>query len=113
MTSRDLPQVRITLPDVAGRLAILKVHSRRLKLAKGVDLRAVAEATAQYSGAELAALANEAAIRAVRRTSDEVTQEDFLSAASSFSAARRRVPSVESLLPAWARGGSTDPEASK
>ena len=89
--------VRISLPDVAGRLAILRVHTRRLSLGPSVDLKAVAEVTGQYSGAELAALANEAAIRAVRRSAEELTQEDFLSAANSFSTARRRMPSVESL----------------
>ena len=104
--------VRISLPDAAGRLAILRVHTRRLKLGSSVELRMVAEATAGYSGAELAAVANEAAIRAVRRSSDELVQEDFLSAVSTFNTARRRVPSVESLLPkTWFGGG--DPDAPK
>lgn len=57
--------VRINLPDEAGRLDILQVHTRKLTLGPNVDLQAVAEATPLYSGAELAALSNEAAIRAV------------------------------------------------
>ncbi len=59
--------VRISLPDTAGRLAILKVHTRKLSLGPDVDLAAVADDTPSFTGAELAALANEAAIRAVRR----------------------------------------------
>jgi len=105
--------VRINLPDAAGRLAVLNVHTRRLKLDPSVDLRAVAEATPQYSGAELAALANEAAIRAVRRSSNVLVQSDFISAANQFTAARRRLPGVESLLPKQWRGFGGDPDPPK
>jgi len=91
--------VRINLPDEAGRLAILKVHTRKLTLSPNVDLQAVAEATPFYSGAELAALANEAAIRAVRRASNAVIQADFNDAVATFTASRRKMPSVDSLIP--------------
>ena len=107
--------VRINLPDASGRLDILRVHTRRLSLGPSVDLKAVAEVTAQYSGAELAALANEAAIRAVRRSSEELNQQDFLTAADAFSTARRRMPSVESLArdaSKWFGGGEQPPNGS-
>ena len=55
-------QVIISLPDIVGREAILKVHTRKIKLAKEVDLKAVARQTPGFSGADLANLANEAAL---------------------------------------------------
>ena len=64
-----------------------------------LNIPAIAEATAGYSGAELAALTNEAAIRAVRRSSSELTQRGFLDAIATFNLARRRLPSVESFIP--------------
>ena len=91
--------VRINLPDEAGRLAILRVHTRKLSLAPDVDLSLIAEATASYSGAELAALANEAAIRTVRRSTQLVAQADFVGAINTFNAGRRRLPSMDALLP--------------
>ena len=91
--------VRIGLPDEVGRLAILRVHTRKLQLGSDVDLRAVAFASVGYSGAEIAALANEAAIRAVRRSSEQLCQADFTDALMTFNTARRRLPSVESLIP--------------
>jgi len=103
--------VRIELPSERGRAAILRVHTRKLQLAPSVSLAAIAEATPAYSGAELAALANEAAIRAVRRSSSELTQADFLAAIETFNSSRRRLPSVESLIPSelkkqqWWPGG--------
>jgi len=91
--------VRINLPDEAGRAAILAVHTKKLKLDRDVDLSKIAEATPSYSGAELAALANEAAIRAVRRgSSNIVNQADFLSAADTFNSGRGRIPSVDRLF---------------
>lgn len=91
--------VRIDLPSESGRADILRVHTRKLDLGSTVNIPAIAEATAGYSGAELAALTNEAAIRAVRRSSSELTQRDFLDAIATFNLARRRLPSVESLIP--------------
>ena len=94
--------MRINLPDDEGRLAILRVHTRKLSLGADVDLKLIAAATASYSGAELAALANEAAIRSVRRSTDEVRQADFVDAINTFNAARRRIPSMDALLPGLA-----------
>lgn len=102
--------VRIGLPDETGRTAILAVHTRKLRLAEDVDLKLVAKAIPSYSGAEIAALCNEAAIRAVRRSSELINQADFLNAANTFNMGRGRLPSVDNLLnPAWwqnAQGGS-------
>jgi len=91
--------VRITLPDETGRLAILRVHTRKLQLGADVDLALISASTPSYSGAELAALANEAAIRAVRRSTKQVMQADFVGAINSFNQARRRMPSMDGLLP--------------
>ena len=70
-------QVMVNLPDAAGREQILRVHTRKVKLAEGVDLGIVARATTGFSGAELANLVNEAALIAVRRNHNAVLQEDF------------------------------------
>ncbi|MBI4004023.1 MAG: ATP-dependent zinc metalloprotease FtsH, partial [Candidatus Omnitrophica bacterium] len=69
-------QVVISLPDIVGREAILKVHTRKIKLGKEVDLKSVARQTPGFSGADLANLANEAALLAARRNKEGVdTQE--------------------------------------
>jgi len=70
-------QVLVDRPDLEGREAILRIHSRDVKLGKSVDLRLVARDTPGFVGADLANLVNEAAILAVRRGRDEVEQEDF------------------------------------
>ncbi len=70
-------QVVISLPDINGREAILKVHTRRIKLAKEVDLKSVARQTPGFSGADLANLANEAALLAARLNKDVVTIEEM------------------------------------
>jgi len=59
-------QITVNLPDVRGREAILKVHSKNVKLETGVDLSVIARGTPGYSGAELANLLNEAALLAAR-----------------------------------------------
>lgn len=71
-----------------GRLAILKVHTRKLALGASVDLERLASLTAGCSGADLNALANEAAIRTVRRAGAAVEQTDFEDALKTFYAAR-------------------------
>ncbi|KAJ1459334.1 P-loop containing nucleoside triphosphate hydrolase protein [Pelagophyceae sp. CCMP2097] len=92
--------VRIGLPDEAGRLAILRVHTRKLKFDGDMNLKAVAAATPGFSGAELAALANEAAIRAVRRDSTALTLEDFKGALETSVKARRGFDSIlSSFMP--------------
>jgi cell division protease FtsH len=70
-------QVVIDRPDVKGREAILKVHARKIKLAGYVDLSVIAKATAGFSGAELAAVINEAAILAAMKNKDAVDQSDL------------------------------------
>jgi len=70
-------QVVIDKPDVKGREAILKVHARKIKLAGYVDLTVIAKATAGFSGAELAAVINEAAILAAMKNKDAVDLSDL------------------------------------
>ena len=65
------------LPDLAGREAILKVHAKNIKLDEDIDFKAVARATAGASGAELANIVNEAALRAVRNDRTFVSQTDL------------------------------------
>ena len=71
-------RITIDRPNLAGRLATLQVHTRKIKLAEDVDLKKIALATAGTVGADLANLVNEAALRAVRHGRRLVTQEDLL-----------------------------------
>ena len=71
-------RITIDRPNLAGRLATLQVHTRKIKLAEDVDLKKIALATAGTVGADLANLVNEAALRAVRQGRRLVTQEDLL-----------------------------------
>ena len=71
-------RITIDRPNLAGRLATLQVHTRKIKLAEDVDLKKIALATAGCVGADLANLVNEAALRAVRHGRKLVTQEDLL-----------------------------------
>lgn len=70
-------RVPVELPDLGGREAILKVHAAKVKLADGVNFNTIARATSGASGAELANIVNEAALRAVRCGRDKVSQEDL------------------------------------
>ena len=70
-------QVLVDKPDLEGRLAILKIHSKNLKLDPSVDLRRIAQASAGLAGADLANICNEAALMAVRASRKSVTQADF------------------------------------
>jgi cell division protease FtsH len=70
-------QVIVDAPDLSGREAILKVHSKNKHFASDVDLRRIAAATAGFSGADLANLLNEAALLAARRQAIEITQKDL------------------------------------
>jgi len=70
-------RIPVELPDLPGRVAILKVHAKKVKLAPDVDLERAARAAAGASGADLANLINEAALRAVRHSRKTVTQEDL------------------------------------
>ena len=71
-------QVVVGLPDVRGREQILKVHMRRVPLAPDIDAAIIARGTPGFSGADLANLVNEAALRAVRMGRKAVNQEDLL-----------------------------------
>ena len=73
-------QVLVDRPDKRGRLAILKVHMKRITTAPDVDAEAIAGLTAGFSGADLANLVNEAAIVATRREAATVTTADFVNA---------------------------------
>ena len=70
-------RIPVELPDLKGREAILKVHAKNVMMADNVDFLAVARATAGSSGADLANLINEAALRAVKHSRRIVTQEDL------------------------------------
>ena len=71
-------RITIDRPNLAGRLATLQVHTRKIKLSEDVNLKKIALATAGCVGADLANLVNEAALRAVRFGRRLVTQEDLL-----------------------------------
>lgn len=70
-------QVTVTNPDIKGREDILKVHTRKVPLAKDVDLSVIARGTPGFSGADLANLVNEAALLAARKNKNKVTSKDF------------------------------------
>lgn len=70
-------RIPVELPDLAGREAILKVHAKKVKLDSNVDFNAIARATSGASGAELANIVNEAALRAVRMGRSIVNQSDL------------------------------------
>lgn len=70
-------RIPVELPDLAGREAILKVHAKNVKIDTEVDCLSIARATAGASGADLANMINEAALRAVRLGRDRVIQSDL------------------------------------
>lgn len=70
-------QVLVDRPDLSGRLAILEIYAKKVKLGENVDLKAMATRTPGFAGADLANLVNEAALLAARRGSKVVEGEDF------------------------------------
>ena len=70
-------RIPVELPDLAGREAILRVHAKQVKLERSIDFTAIARATSGASGAELANIINEAALRAVREGRNAVSQSDL------------------------------------
>ncbi len=70
-------QIIVPRPDVQGRIEILRVHAKKVKLGPDVDLERVARATPMFSGADLAALINEAAIAATLHNKDFIEHEDL------------------------------------
>ena len=70
-------QIQVTLPTEPGRLEILNIHTRNMPLSPDVDLERLAKITAGFSGAELANIANEASLLAIRRASNTIAMADF------------------------------------
>ena len=73
-------RVVVDLPEASARRAILAVHTKDKPVAPGTSLEDLAAMTAGFSGADLANLANEAALNATRRRADKITREDFIAA---------------------------------
>lgn len=71
-------RIPVELPDLNGRIEILKVHAKKVKLDGNIDYAAIAKTAAGASGAELANIVNEAALRAVRSGRNAAKQEDFM-----------------------------------
>ena len=93
-------RVPVELPDVNGRESILKVHAKNVKTSSDIDYNQVARATSGASGAELANIVNEAALRAVRMKRHVVTQEDL-------------EESVETVIAGYQRKGAVISEEEK
>lgn len=93
-------RVPVELPDVKGRESILRVHAKDVKTASNIDYNQVARATSGASGAELANIVNEAALRAVRMKRHVVTQEDL-------------EESVETVIAGYQRKGAVISEEEK
>ncbi|HET8865707.1 MAG TPA: ATP-dependent zinc metalloprotease FtsH [Gracilimonas sp.] len=70
-------QIMIDKPDLNGRVEILRVHTKKLKLGDDIDLRVLASQTPGFAGADLANLCNEAALLAARREKNSIEMEDF------------------------------------
>ncbi|MBO6585916.1 MAG: ATP-dependent zinc metalloprotease FtsH [Gracilimonas sp.] len=70
-------QIMIDKPDLNGRVEILRVHTKKLKLSDNIDLRVLASQTPGFAGADLANLCNEAALLAARREKNSIEMEDF------------------------------------
>ncbi|MBQ3626041.1 MAG: ATP-dependent zinc metalloprotease FtsH [Synergistaceae bacterium] len=70
-------QIQVVLPTEEGRFEILKIHTANIPLDASVDLKSIAKVTPGFSGADLANIANEAALLAVRRKSDRVSMKDL------------------------------------
>jgi cell division protease FtsH len=101
-------QVMIGAPDLAGREAILTVHTRGKPLAAGIDLQTIARQTAGLTGADLANVCNEAAIQAGRNSRKEILQVDFDNALERIVAGlqqRRVVSEKEKRILAYHEGG--------
>ncbi|MGB9828255.1 MAG: AAA family ATPase, partial [Thermosphaera sp.] len=72
--------IEVPLPDLDGRVEILRIHTRRMKLDSSVDLKAIAKMTQGFSGAELKAVVTEAGYNAIRENRRVVSMSDFLKA---------------------------------
>ena len=83
-------RIIVKKPDLPGRESILKVHSKKVSLSSDADLHAVALATSGASGADLANIINEAALRAVRLERQMVTQEDLMESVETVFAGKEK-----------------------
>ena len=90
-------RIPVELPDLKGREAILKVHARNVRMADNIDYGTVARATAGASGAELANIINEGALRAVKMHRNVVEQEDLEESIETVIAGYQRKGAVISL----------------
>ncbi|MBL9102078.1 MAG: ATP-dependent zinc metalloprotease FtsH [Myxococcales bacterium] len=104
-------RIIVGLPDVRGREAILKVHTRKVPIDDSVELSTVARGTPGFSGADLENLVNEAALMAARFGRDRVTEEDFDRAKDKVLMGSERKSAVisdrERLTTAWHEAGHT------
>ncbi|RMH14923.1 MAG: ATP-dependent zinc metalloprotease FtsH [Planctomycetota bacterium] len=102
-------QITVPLPDLHGRLEILKVHARKVKMGPDVDLEKIARGTPMFSGADLAAIINEAAIAATMQNKDFIEHEDLEEARDKVKFGRARKSRVrekeESKLVAYHEAG--------
>ena len=102
-------QVLVDKPDFEGRLAILKVHSKDVKLAPNVDLEIVAKQTAGLAGADLANIINEAALLAGRQNKKQIEQSDLLEAIErsfvGLEKKNRKINEVEKKIVAYHESG--------
>ena len=102
-------QVTVNLPDVKGREEILRVHSRKVKLAEGVNLAVIARGTPGFSGAELANLINEAALLAARKGLKGITNAQLEEARDKVRWGRERrsmaMSEKEKSTTAWHEAG--------
>ncbi len=102
-------QVLVDKPDYDGRLAILKVHSKGVKLAQNVNLKIVAKQTAGLAGADLANIINEAALLAGRFNKKEIEQSDLLEAIErsfvGLEKKNRKISDVEKRIVAYHESG--------
>ncbi len=89
-------QVVVPLPDLQGRLAILKVHTEKVPLADDIDLEVIAKGTPGFSGADLANLVNEAALIAARSNKDKVEHSDIEEARDKVMLGKERKSAVVS-----------------
>lgn len=87
-------QVRVELPDIRGREAILRVHAKKVKTDGRIDFRQVARMTAGTSGADLANIVNEGALRAVRERRTGVTTEDLIESVETVIAGQQKKNAV-------------------
>ena len=98
-------RITVDLPDLRGREAVLRVHARGITTAKDIDYAAVARATVGASGADLANIVNEAALRAVRMGHQAVTQDDLESSVETVIAGTERksfvIPEAEKRIVAY------------